>query len=59
MELEYTLYEHDPDKPSVIVETSHHTIDLQDADDFAEWARRQWPPPRYTVELEPGHTPGS
>lgn len=57
MILRYTLFEHDPDKPWLIADVSHHTIDLPDAGEFAEWARDQWPTPRYTVDLEPGQRP--
>jgi hypothetical protein len=54
MLLHFTVYERDPDKPWIITDVTHHTIDLSDAGEFADWARERWPSPRYTVELDPG-----
>jgi hypothetical protein len=56
MRLLFTVYEYDPAMPWLIAEITHHMVDLPDAGEFAEWAREQWPSPRYTVELDPGQT---
>lgn len=54
MQVRYTLYEFDPVRPWIIADVSHRTVDLPDAGEFPDWAREQWPSPRYTVELDPG-----
>jgi hypothetical protein len=54
-ELRYTVIEHDPDEPWIIIgETRHLTIELPDIRDFAAWAAECWPREQYTAELEPG-----
>jgi hypothetical protein len=53
----YVVYEHDVAKPWLVVATSYVTVDLPNPDEFADWARQQWPASRYTVELEPGRLP--
>ncbi len=53
----YTLTRKDPSRPWIILETSHHTIDLPDEQWFGEWAGSRWAKPEFEVELDPGlHT---
>jgi hypothetical protein len=49
----YTLTEHDPDRPWIVLGIEHQTIELVDDANFFEWAAANWPPPRWTVELDP------
>jgi hypothetical protein len=54
-EVRYTVIEHDPSRPWIVVgEAQHRVIELPSIDDFGAWARQQWPPDRYTVQLAPG-----
>lgn len=51
----YTVVEHDPDRPWIIVgDTRHLTVDLEDASDFPGGVTRHWPRDRFTTELEAG-----
>ena len=56
MQVRYVLFERDPAKPWLVIDVSHRTIELPNVGEFADWARQQWPSPRYTVELDPGQT---
>lgn len=50
----YTLTEHDPDKPWLIVRVrTQMKVELDDGRSFFEWAHEQWPTERYTVQLDP------
>lgn len=50
----YTLTEHDPAKPWLIVSVRRGmTAELDDALNFFTWAHEQWPSDRYSVELDP------
>lgn len=50
----YAVTDHDPDRPWIVVgEIRHLTVQLQDDRNFFEWAAREWPAPRYQVQLEP------
>jgi hypothetical protein len=49
----YTLTEHDPAKPWLIVGQEHRTVELDDGVDFFAWAGEQWPAPRRSVQLDP------
>lgn len=44
--LGFTLTEHNPDKPWIVVGRQHRTVELDEGQNFFEWARDQWPPPR-------------
>ena len=51
----YTVAEHDQSRPWVVVgEIRHLTVDLDRAEDFADWAAERWPQSRYTAQLDPG-----
>jgi hypothetical protein len=49
----YTLTEHNPAKPWLIVGQEHRTVDLADSTNFFEWAGEQWLAPRWSVQLDP------
>jgi hypothetical protein len=51
--LGFTLTEHNPDKPWIVVGRQHCTVELDEGQNFFEWARDRWPAPRRTVELDP------
>ena len=52
-EYRFTLVEHDPSEPWLIVIQEHRSIELDDDVDFFAWARKRWPAPRWMVELDP------
>jgi hypothetical protein len=52
-EYSYTLIEHDPSKPWIIVAREPRSVQLADSHNFFDWAKAQWPVDRYTVELDP------
>lgn len=50
----YTVAEHDPDRAWIVLgEIRHLTVELDEDASFSEWARREWPRPRYEVALDP------
>jgi hypothetical protein len=49
----FRVTEHDPERPWVIVGSGRHRVELEADIDFYEWVREQWPPDRFTVELDP------
>jgi hypothetical protein len=49
----FTLTEHDPEQPWIVRHQERRTVELDDGVRFFEWARKQWPAPRWTVELDP------
>jgi hypothetical protein len=54
-EVRYTVLEHDPLRPWVVLgETRHLVVDLPSIDEFGAWARQRYPRDRYTVQLVPG-----
>jgi hypothetical protein len=52
-EYSFTLTEHDLEHPWIVLGSEHRTITLEDGVGFFEWAREQWPAPRWTIELDP------
>ena len=52
-EYAYTITEHDPDRPWMVLGSEHRKIKLPDGLDFFAWAHDQWPAPRWSVELDP------
>jgi hypothetical protein len=56
----FTITEHDLERPWVVLGRTHRTITLDDEESFFEWAARNWPGPRWSVELDPwALVPGS
>ncbi|MGI8714330.1 MAG: hypothetical protein ACR2NR_14370 [Solirubrobacteraceae bacterium] len=49
----FTVTEHDPERPWIIVGSGRHAIELEDDVQFFVWAREQWPAARFTVQLDP------
>jgi hypothetical protein len=49
----FTLTEHDPQRPWIVVGSEHRTITLADGTSFFEWAHEHWPTPRWSIELDP------
>ena len=49
----FTITEHDPDRPWMVLSSEHRTIKLPDGLDFFAWAHEQWREPRWSVELDP------
>jgi len=49
----FTITEHDPDRPWMVLSSEHRTIKLPDGMDFFTWAREQWPAPRWSVQVDP------
>jgi len=52
-EYAFTITEHDPDRPWIVLASEHRTITLPDDLDFFTWAHQQWPAPCWSVELDP------
>jgi hypothetical protein len=50
----FTLTRRDIDKPRIVLETSHQTVELPEDQWFGERASTQWPSPEWSVELDPG-----
>jgi hypothetical protein len=49
----YTLTEHDPERPWIVLRVEHRTVELPDGASFYEWALENWPAPRWRVEPDP------
>jgi hypothetical protein len=50
----YTLTEHNPAKPWLIVSVRRGmTVELEEHVNFFTWAAETWPPPQFSVELDP------
>ena len=52
-EYSFTITEHDPDRPWIVVGSERRTITLPAETQFFAWAHEQWPAPRWSVELDP------
>ncbi len=52
-EYTFTLTEHDPQRPWIVVGQEQRIVWLDDRARFGEWAAEQWPAPRWTAELDP------
>jgi hypothetical protein len=49
----YTIAEHDGERPWIVIgEIQHLTVELEDSRSFYEWAAREWPGPRFDVQLD-------
>jgi hypothetical protein len=49
----FTITEHDPERPWMVLSSEHRTIKLPHGRDFFTWAREQWPAPHWSVQLDP------
>ena len=49
----FTVAEHDPAKPWLVVWTERRTVKLENDQDFHRWADERWPRSRLTVQLDP------
>ena len=49
----FTITEHDPERPWIVLSREHLTTELPDGLDFFTWARDRWPTPRWSVHLDP------
>jgi hypothetical protein len=49
----YTVTEHDPERPWIVVATRHGQVKLSDDASFFAWAHENWPAPRWSVQLDP------
>jgi hypothetical protein len=49
----FTITEHDPDRPWIVLAIERRTVKLPDGRDFFAWVHEQWPAPRWSVELDP------
>ena len=49
----FTITEHDPDRPWMVLASEHRTIKLPDGVDFFALAHGQWPAPRWSAKLDP------
>jgi hypothetical protein len=52
-EFGYTVTEYDPQRPWIVVGTSHGQVTLPDDSNFFAWAHENWPAPRWGVQLDP------
>ena len=52
-EFSFTVTEHDPEQPWLVVGRGRHNVTLDDGENFFVWARERWPEPRWSVELDP------
>lgn len=49
----FVVTEHDPERPWIVRAQEHHTVTLDDGVVFSRWARERWPPPGWSVEVDP------
>jgi hypothetical protein len=50
----YTVAEHDLERPWLVLgEIRQLTVELPDGESFHDWASKEWPAPRFQVELAP------
>ena len=48
----YQLVEYDPQRPWVVLDTAHRTVELPDDQNFDRWARERFPDDRFRVLRE-------
>jgi len=53
MQYSYTVVEHEPNRPWLVVGSHHRSVELPDDQDFFGWAAQEWPADRFTVQLDP------
>ena len=56
-EFGFMVVEYEPERAWIVVGSRRLTVELEDGQDFLEWARQHWPPPRFKVEPEPAELP--
>jgi hypothetical protein len=49
----FTITEHDPNRPWIVVGCQHRAVRLDEGVSFYNWAHERWPEPRWTVQLDP------
>ena len=49
----YTVTEHDPGRPWIVLDQRHERVQLGAGMNFFQWAAGQYPPARFTVTLDP------
>jgi hypothetical protein len=55
----YTVTENDPERPWVVRDQRHETVQLADDVPFFQWSTARYPRDRFTVQLDPWSlTPG-
>ena len=52
-EYRFTVTEHDPDRPWIVLGVEQQTVELDESADFYSWAHEQWAASRFTVQLDP------
>jgi hypothetical protein len=52
-EYRYTVTEHEARRPWLVLGTRRGSVTLPDDASFFEWAHKNWPAPRWTVQLDP------
>ena len=50
----FTITEHDPEHPWLVISNEHREVELDDRVDFDVWAKEQWPDKHFKVRLDPG-----
>jgi hypothetical protein len=49
----FTITEHDPDRPWIVLGVQRQTAELDESVDFYTWAHERWAGSRFTVQLDP------
>ena len=49
----YTVTEHDPQRPWIVRDQRHESVQLDDDAGFFEWSAARYPHDRFTVQLDP------
>ena len=52
-EYRYTVTEHDPERPWIVLGSNRRQVTLPDDSRFFEWVQEHWPAPRWSVQLDP------
>ena len=57
-EYSYTVTEHNPERPWIVLGTSQGKVTLPDGENFFAWAHENWPAPRWSIQLDPWQLSG-
>ena len=49
----FTITEHDPHRPWLVLGSEHYTVALEDGVNVFAWVAERWPAPHWSVELDP------